>query len=227
MPEILFACVKCQAVYPREERWCVSCGAFDAVFPVYQRNADALWRGGPREASAAQLVGRRPALFESSSYPSLKIGPRAVVAIWGAPGAGKSSMLCKYLDGTEAPLLLSMEEGLGDTLSARLKRLEIHSEAFRVAVADTIEEIADLVERHRPSCLGLDSLSVTTLKVGDVLRLSEAVAVPVLFTLHATKAGGAAGEAGILHAVDVVVEVSAMRWRISKSRFTGNLEGEV
>jgi len=195
--------------------------------PVYQRAADAVWRGGPREASAAQLVGRRAASFTSSSYPELKIGPASVVAIWGAPGGGKSTMLCKFLDGTEAPLLLSMEEGLSDSLVARLKRLEIHSDAFKVAIADTIEEVADLVDRHQPSALGLDSLSVTTLKIGDVMRLSNSVGVPVIFVLHSTKGGEAAGAASILHAVDVVIEVAAMRWTVRKSRFTGLIGGTV
>jgi predicted ATP-dependent serine protease len=136
-------------------------------------------------------------------------------------------MLCKFLDGCEAPLLLSMEEGLSDSLITRLKRLEIHSDAFKVAVADTIDEIADLVERHQPSALGIDSLSVTTLKIGDVMRLSNAVGVPVVFVLHSTKGGEAAGAAGVLHAVDVVVEVSALKWAVRKSRFTGLIGGEV
>lgn len=227
MPEVAFACVRCQAVYPSREAWCVSCGGFDCCIPVYSREADALWRGGPREASAAQLVGRRASTFTSSSYPELKIGPTSVVAIWGAPGSGKSTMLCKFLDGTESPLLLSMEEGLSDSLVARLKRLEIHSDAFRVAIADTINEVAELVDRHQPSALGIDSLSVTTLKIGDVMRLSNSVGVPVIFVLHSTKGGEAAGASGILHAVDVVIEVSALKWRVCKSRFTGLIGGTV
>jgi predicted ATP-dependent serine protease len=168
------------------------------------------------------------ASVHSTGYPSLRIGRQALVALYGPPGGGKSTFLFKFLDGVEGEVLyLSLEEGLSDTVVDRLRRLEVCRGDFRIGYARTVDEIADLVNKHRPNAIGLDSLSITTLTVDDLMRLSSCVGVPVLFSLHTTKDGLPAGSMTTLHAADVVLRVGGMRWAVEKSRFTGPLEGEV
>lgn len=224
---VLFRCCKCAALYPEKNTVCIRCGAWHSCFLEPVRAADGLWRNEQDSMTAAQLVKQGTRHFVSSSYPALKIGPKATVGIHGLPGAGKSTLLAKWLDGTARPLLFSQEEGLGDSLIQRFKRLEICGDHFTVQYAGSVEEIERAVERVQPSSIGFDSLSVMTLGIGDMVRLAEWAQVPVLFTLQVCKDGTPAGSGAVLHGADVIVEVSSMRWRISKNRFGANLSGEV
>jgi predicted ATP-dependent serine protease len=193
------------------------------------RPADLLWRDIGGESLSAEVLTKQAAQsFTSKSYPTLKIGRRALVAVYGPPGGGKSTFAFKFLDGIDgAVLLLSLEEGLSETVVARLQRLEIHRADFYIAYARSVDEIAVLVERRAPNAIAIDSLSVSTLTVDDLGRLVANVEVPVLFILHINKAGAPAGEMAAVHAADVVVRVDGMKWSIEKSRFTGPVEGEV
>ena len=68
--------------------------------------------------------------------------------------------------------------------------------------------------------LVLDSVSMTAIQPGDLRRLLEAAGVDVvLFLLHATKDGMAAGPNAYLHEADVIVELAGMRWTVTKSRY--------
>jgi len=193
------------------------------------RPADSLWSaGGTDVVSARDLMRRRSTFITSSSYPTLKLGGQALVAVYGEPGSGKSTFLCKFLDGVSGNvLLLSVEEGVGDTLLGRLSRLEIHRADFFVGYARTIDELEAVVSKSLPQAVAVDSLSASTLQVGDLKRLAEQYSIPVLFSLHVTKDGAAAGPMTALHESDVVVRVDALRWVVEKSRFSGIINGEV
>jgi predicted ATP-dependent serine protease len=144
------------------------------------------------------------------------------------PGSGKSTWTAKFLDGFEGPvLLISQEEGLGETVAGRMRRLEICREDFHLAVVSTLDEIAELVAEIHPASIAIDSVSVTTLTTGDLQRLTAWAKVPLVAVLHETKAGAASGAMSLLHAADTVLRTEAMRWKLEKSRSCPLVEGEV
>jgi len=224
----VFGCARCGALYPERVAFCSSCGSFDSLTLQSSRSADSLWRQGGECLSALDLLKRSTSGLTSEAYPALRIGREAIVAIYGPPGAGKSTLLYKFLDGMPGDvLLLSIEEGFADTVIDRLKRLEIHRSDFHLGYVRSVEEIGDLVQKHNPVAVGIDSLTMTTLTTDDVMRLSSFIGGPLLFTLHVTKDGAPAGAMTVLHASDVVVRVEGMKWALEKSRFSGSITGEV
>lgn len=208
---------------------CVACAGFGTVLPVYRRPASEMWTDDVECRSAADLVGTRRDTWASAAYPGLIVGAVSLVALYGCPGAGKTVMLLKLLDGVAGPvLMLSIEEGLGAGIVGKLGWLEIRRSDFFLAHARTTAEIDTLLTGHSGIvALGIDSLSVSTLSLDDLLRMRNALRIPIIFTLHVRKDGLVAGEMALMHGVDVVVRVDAMRWAVEKSRFSGLVSGDV
>jgi len=172
-------------------------------------------------ASARDLVKRSWTLVESSTYPSVVVGRRGILAVHGQPGGGKSTWLVKYLDGIEGPVMLfSAEERLGPTVAGRLSRLGIKRADFRVVGQSSVDELVAEARHTKTRVLAIDSITVTTLQPTDLRRLVEAAALGALvFVLQSTKDGGAAGSHAYLHEADVVMKVEKLRWEIVKSRY--------
>lgn len=225
--DTLFACARCGAAYPERVSFCGHCGGFETLSLVAQRPADSLW-SDVGVLSAAELLKRGCTTWASTSYPGLKTGKNSLIAAYGAPGSGKSTFASRWLDGIQgAVLFLSIEEGLSDSLIQRLRRLEIIRDDFYVAAALSVDDVAVAVEKYTPSAIVVDSLSVSTLSVSDLKRLTHFAEVPVLFTLHVTKEGDPAGPMRIVHEADVVVRVDSLCWTVEKSRYTWAVSGEV
>lgn len=226
--ETIHVCAKCSAEFPSLPTWCPSCGAFKTFYPRWARQADSLFRGGPRRATAEDLVRVAARCTCSENYPALRLPPVALLAVYGPPGSGKSTWTAKFLDGFPGSvLLISQEEALGETVAGRMRRLEICRPDFHLAVVSTLDELADLVTEIRPQAIAIDSVTVTSLTVGDLQRLTTWAKVPLVAVLHATKAGAAAGSLSLLHAADAVLKTEGMRWRLEKSRTCPLVEGEV
>ena len=226
--ETLFRCAKCAAVYPLDPRWCPSCGTFRSCYVDWERQADRQWGAGTKSASAEELVGTVSRSFVSPAYPTMKCGPRSVVGVFGAPGSGKSTFATKWADAILGPVCyFAQEEGHGDALIQRLKRLEICRADFHVAYAATIDDINAEVSARAPLAVVFDSLSVMTLGVRDLQRAADRENFPIMVTLQVTKSGAAAGSASILHGCDVVIECAGMKWACRKNRFSGLVGGDI
>jgi len=229
----MFDCVKCGAGYSQTVEMCNHCGGFSCVLPRSFRPLNTLWRGNEAECQSASVLVRRSwAGFNSEAYSEIKMGLQSLFLIYGPPGAGKSTMMMKWLDGIDGPVIyLSIEEGLGDSLTKRLRWLEIKRDDFYVVGSVGIQDFDSLIGEKRPLAIGIDSLSVSTFQVSDLRRIALSYGVPVVFTLHVTKGGIPAGLNSILHESDLVVGVVAGEdggeWSVEKSRFSGLVTGRV
>ena len=91
--------------------------------------------------------------------------PGSVVLIGGDPGAGKSTLLLQVTTALATMgevLYVSGEESL-QQLAMRARRLELPLDRLRVASETRAEEVAALIEKHRPLVVVLDSIQVMEL----------------------------------------------------------------
>lgn len=216
----MYVCLKCSARYPVYTPWCTAC-LTDRMVVLEPSLPAAAMRSELQVSSARELVKRKWSTLESKAYPALVLSKGALVAVWGPPGAGKSTFATRYVDGLVRPIVyFSAEEKLGPTLAARLERCGVTRADFHVVGQGSIDAVCAMSTNVDAVALVLDSVSMTTIQPGDLRRLLEAAGVDVvLFLLHATKDGQAAGSMAFLHEADVIVELETMRWRASKSRY--------
>lgn len=180
-------------------------------------------------ATADELVKSTWRDGRSKAYPDLALGSGTVALLFGPPGAGKSTMLARLLDGiTGTVALLATEEGVGPALAARLARLSIKRPDF-VALRGSIDGVVDLVRQRKCVALGIDSVTMSTFTASDLRQSVRACGVQLVAgTVQVTKAGIPAGSNQLVHEADVVISVIGMRWNLAKSRYqeTG-IEGDV
>ncbi|MBI4574707.1 MAG: hypothetical protein HY722_00410 [Planctomycetes bacterium] len=154
-----------------------------------------------------------------------------LLALYGPPGAGKSHLVYRLADAladaTGRPVVIaSTEEALGPQVSARLRRLEILRNDLLITAANDLGVLLDLLRRHRAAALVVDSLTYSTLSGADLARLAREEEIAVIYTMQATKDGGARGPLGLLHHADVVIALATGGgWRREKTRFDSPAEG--
>lgn len=223
-----YFCVKCQSRYHEHVHYCHVCGAFKTVLVTSTRYADTLFRERLELEDASTLVKRDNQSFCSKAYSEIKFGDKSLICIYGKPGAGKSTMLLKLLDGIEGDTLyISLEEALSDTLVSKLKWLEITSKSFKCAYIRSLNELDSLLANNTYTAVAIDSLTVSTLGVDDLRRIAVNYNLLVFFTLQVTKEGLPAGSMQNLHGADLIISVNDSRWAVEKSRYTGLLSGGV
>jgi DNA repair protein RadA/Sms len=146
----------------------------------------------------------------------------SVVLIGGDPGAGKSTLLLQVttaLASAGEVLYVSGEESL-QQLAMRARRLELPLDRLRVAAETRAEEVAALIERHRPTVVVLDSIQVMELGSVDSVpgsitqvretaafftRLAKQTGTIVILVGHVTKEGSLAGPKVLEHMIDCFV----------------------
>jgi len=216
----MYFCYVCASRYPTRLEWCSVCqdGGTIIVEPIRPQTA---MRSELQTASARDLVKRQWSMVESVAYPSLLIGKGALVGVWGQPGSGKSTFATRYLDQLDGPVIyFSAEEKLGPTLAARLNRCGVKRDDFNVVGQGSIDDLCKMSRNVKAVALVIDSIAMTTLRATDLRALLEAANVDVLlFILHATKGGDAAGSNAYLHEADVVIQVESLSCILDKSRY--------
>jgi len=220
-----YFCGACSASYDERLSYCVRCGAFYRMLPHAPRPVDAYWSAD--HVTNAEEVYAEPSLSPLRPYP-IKVGHPTLVSIYGPPGGGKSTMATKIADRYPGvALYIPQEEGIGDALRSRLKRLEVSRRDLLIAMLSDTSGIDRTVEEHGVGLLVLDSITSSTLQAGDLLRLARDRELTVIMTVQVTKEDRMAGSMKLSHDPDVVVRVSDMMWEVEKSRFDGLVGGAV
>lgn len=152
------------------------------------------------------------------------------VLAWGEPGGGKSSFALMVGQAwvrarAEVVLFISAEEGVGETVSSRLRWLEVCEEQLLIVPACSPGDALSTAVAHEASLIILDSWSVAGWSLTDLAQLRESVSV--LFICHVTKGNELAGPSYLSHYVDQSIHIEGGRFKHKKNRFGPLLEGVV
>lgn len=176
----------------------------------------------PAISNARALSRQAWASIEQHAYPELLLGPGALVVVDGPPGAGKSSWACRLADAVRGPaLLVSSEEGLGPTLTARLLRCAVKRDDFHVVSRASVDAAVELARKVGAVSLVLDSVQSAVWSSDElrhVLSVVDDLAV-LIAVLQVRKDNLPAGSNTFIHEADVRVRVEDGRWALAKSRY--------
>jgi len=216
-----FRCVACGAFWDRHWVSCARCWVHGNILPWSERLYSAI-DDEPGFATAREIAGMSFGTVESSAFPALKLGKRSMVVVYGDAGAGKSSMGCRLANGVRGPVLyVAAEEGIGPALNARFDRCKIRREDFCVVTKARVTKAVSYLRQLGAASLVCDSVQEASWRSDELRHILEVC--PKLEVLVAVaqvnKAGVPSGTNALVHEADVVISVSAMRWRITKSRY--------
>jgi len=230
---VAYVCNDCGAEHGKWQGQCSACSAWNTLTRITlgPAKAAAPATGYSGTAPAVQILGE----VESTDSERIATGfgefdrvlggglvPGSVVLIGGDPGAGKSTLLLQVTTALAAGgevLYVSGEESL-QQLAMRARRLELPVDRLRVASETRAEEIAALIERHRPMIVVLDSIQVMQLGsvdsvpgsitqvrecAGFFTRLAKQTQTVVILVGHVTKEGSLAGPKVLEHMIDCFV----------------------
>ena len=153
--------------------------------------------------------------------------PGSLILLGGAPGIGKSTLLCQMLHGIAcslpagAPgvLYVSGEESVAQT-ALRARRIGATAPGLTLYAETNLERILAEADRRRPTVLAIDSIQVMhtdTLDsipgsisqvrecAGRLLAFAKQTGVPTVLVGHVTKDGALAGPKTLEHVVDAVL----------------------
>lgn len=217
----LYFCRKCRASCERELFVCPACGEWDRFIPDVSL---------PRQRSdnvtvltARQLAVRRPKRSPVWSLGDVSLRPPLTVAAYGEPGGGKSTWVARLAGELvryeQRVLFVSAEEGFGETMSERLRRLEVRDENILVVGNIGYADVVGVAEERGVTVVILDSWTASSWSAVDV----DSIRADYIFitTLQTTKDGHAAGPKSILHVSDIVLHIDALKATIEKSRWGG------
>jgi hypothetical protein len=181
---------------------------------------------------ASDLYGLEWNMVEQHVYPSLQVGKKSIILLWGPAGSGKSTFAVKFADGVKGTAVcISSEEGIGPSLGARLHRANVKRRDFIIASRCSVDQIIKLTADRKATSLIIDSVSEAVWKPEElrhVLGLLPDLQV-LLAIKQVNKAGEPLGQIAIVHEADVAIHLQDMKWTLTKSRFqdTRDVEGDV
>ncbi len=220
-------CLDCGAFFDRHVPVCTACFTFGRVV-VRAERARALVDYQPEVASARDIARTSWGEVSVRTYPTLKLGPKALVVAVGEAGSGKSTFTARALDGICGPVLLvSVEESIGPSLAARLRRAGVKRADFGVASACSVDQIVELTRRYDARAIGIDSVQPSAFAAARELRHLAAVLPKlelVVAVSQVNKHGRIAGTNDLEHECDVLVRCEklpndGLTWRLEKSRY--------
>lgn len=230
-----FICQNCDAVYPRWQGKCDSCGAWNTL----AEESDSGGIGGsPKQAGQ---TGRPVALAALTG--EIEDAPRIVsgiaeldrvtgggfvrgsaLLVGGDPGIGKSTLLTQaaaaLADKGNHVIYVSGEEAVAQ-IRLRAKRLQVEQSGVKLAAETNVENIlATLKQEKNPDLVIIDSVqtlwsdtadsapgTVSQVRLGAqaMIRFAKQTGAAVVLVGHVTKDGQIAGPRVVEHMVDAVL----------------------
>ncbi len=177
---------------------------------------------GEVELTSARDLARLT--WQGVEIPAYSFGVRrgALVVVVGPPNAGKSTWAVRALDSMRGEaLLVSVEEPGGPSLALRLARVGAKRDDLLVCSRGSVDQIASIIRERKVVAVAIDSVQRAMFEARDLRHLLLTLpSLAVLFaTSQVTKTGDIRGSEELRHEADVVLEVEAMRWTVSKSRY--------
>lgn len=218
---VIWRCLACGALYEARFAFCSGCWAQGQIVPQPRRlsaEVDSL----PGEASARDIARMNWQQVPHEVYAELVVGQGALVEVSGQPGAGKSSFACRLLDSIPGTVVLvSAEEGLSPSLSARLSRCRVARGDFRVLTRASVDAVVARTVELKAVALCVDSVSEVAWSASELRHILEVIPTlaVLIAVLQVTKQGLPSGANALLHEADVHVSVESMRWSLKKSRY--------
>ena len=231
---------RCGECGHEEPRWVGRCPACESWGSLVEMRA-APTTAGPRAAgmtAAALPIGQVPldgvrrtstGISEFDRVLGGGLVPGAVALVGGEPGIGKSTLLLQASHAVAVAggtvLYVSAEESAGQ-VRLRAERLGALAPTLLVAAETALPSVLDLIDRHRPDVVVLDSIQTLSdpqlgSAAGSVVQVRECAAAltrlakvrgtAVLLVGHVTKDGAIAGPRVLEHLVDVVLSFEGDR----------------
>ena len=229
-----YVCDDCGVEHAKWQGQCSACGQWNtlrelAVSAAAAGGTRAVGYGGApagatrlSDVEAAPLERLATGMGEFDRVLGGGLVPGSVVLIGGDPGAGKSTLLLQVTAelAVRMPVLyVSGEESL-QQIADRARRLALPRDGLTVATETRVEAIADLVTRHQPRVVVIDSIQVMHIEAasgvpGSVTQVRESAALltrlakqtqtVMILVGHVTKEGHLAGPKVLEHMIDCFV----------------------
>ena len=234
----VFVCSQCNHQARKWAGRCSGCGEWNTLVEdtTGPTNKRAIAPRGDQPASLAEIEKLPPVVRISCGMEEVDrvlgggLVPGSVILLGGAPGVGKSTLLCQLLDGATrelenqkrevSVLSVSGEESVAQT-GLRARRLGASAQSLRFLAETNMERILQIAEKLKPRVLAIDSIqTVFTLESDSIpgsvsqvrecasrlLQYAKKTATATIVVGHITKEGSLAGPKLLEHLVDVVLQ---------------------
>jgi len=216
----VFVCVSCGAESGAWSGKCLQCGEWNSIVeadtaPSKEAKATAV---SLSQVNSDDVIRLKSGYREFDLVCGGGIVKGAVTLIGGEPGIGKSTLSLQiansfktlYVSGEESPVQIRQ----------RADRLDIKKDNIMITTCTSVEGIEELIEKHKPECVFIDSIQTITsanmsAPAGSASQLRDsairltAVAkkrnIPLFLIGHITKEGSIAGPKILEHVVDTVL----------------------
>jgi DNA repair protein RadA/Sms len=254
-----FTCSSCgqQSVKPFGR--CPRCGAWDSYVeseePHGSSRRDTSWLGEElrpiADISLADVARIPTGMGEFDRLLGGGLVPGGVILFGGEPGIGKSTLLLQIAQALAARignvLYVSGEESESQ-VKLRASRIGVDSRRLYVLSEQSLDRIADAVEKVAPCALIIDSIQTATSSAadgeagsirqlrevsGELIRITKSRRLVTFLVGHITKDGAFAGPKSVEHLVDVALYLEGSRGedvrflRSVKNRFGSTDEAAV